>query len=199
MIQSRKMEKSREHIRKMVVISMLSGISLFLGLSGLGFITLPGFRLTIMHIPVIIGGIIEGPIVGALVGLIFGLFSMYQNFTAPGPTSFIFWNPIIALIPRILVGIVSFYVYSLLKKKLKNKKFAIGIAAIAATLTNTIGVLGLTYIIYLEDYAKTLDISTDLVGGVLLGAGIGNGIPEALLSALITIPVVIRVLKIKKN
>lgn len=199
MIQSRKMEKSREHIRKMVVISMLSGISLFLGLSGLGFITLPGFRLTIMHIPVIIGGIIEGPIVGALVGLIFGLFSMYQNFTAPGPTSFIFWNPIIALIPRILVGIVSFYVYSLLKKKLKNKKFAIGIAAIAATLTNTIGVLGLTYIIYLEDYAKTLDISTDLVGGVLLGAGIGNGIPEALLSALITIPVVIRVLKLKNR
>ena len=199
MIQSRKMEKSREHIRKMVVISMLSGISLFLGLSGLGFITLPGFRLTIMHIPVIIGGIIEGPIVGALVGLIFGLFSMYQNFTAPGPTSFIFWNPIIALIPRILVGIVSFYVYSLLKKKLKNKKFAIGIAAIAATLTNTIGVLGLTYIIYLEDYAKTLDISTDLVGGVLIGAGIGNGIPEALLSALITIPVVIRVLKLKNR
>lgn len=199
MIQSNKIGKSTTNIRKMVVISMLSGISLFLGVSGLGFITLPGFRLTIMHIPVIIGGIIEGPIVGAIVGLIFGLFSMYQNFTAPGPTSFIFWNPIIALVPRILVGVVSFYVYNFLKNKIKNPKFTIGISAIVATLTNTIGVLGLTYIIYLENYAKTLGISTDIVGATLFATGVGNGIPEALLSAVITIPVITSVLKIKKK
>lgn len=199
MIQSKEMGKSREQIRKMVVVSMLSGISIFLGLSGLGFVTLPAFRLTIMHIPVIIGGIIEGPIVGALVGLIFGLFSMYQNFTAPGPTSFIFWNPIVALVPRILVGIVAFYVYNLLKNKLKNHKLSIGIAAIAATLINTIGVLGFTYIFYLNDYAQALNISPNIVGATLLGVGVGNGIPEALLSALITIPVIIGVLKIKKN
>lgn len=74
-----------------------------------------------MHVPVIIGAIIEGPVVGALVGLVFGLFSMYQNFTAPGPTSFIFWNPIIAIIPRVLVGIVAYYVYRTLYNKIKRK------------------------------------------------------------------------------
>lgn len=199
MIQSKQIGKSREQIRKMVVVSMLAGISIFLGVSGLGFITLPAFRLTIMHIPVIIGGIVEGPIVGALVGLIFGLFSMYQNFTAPGPTSFIFWNPIVALVPRILVGVVAFYVYRLLKNKFKKQNLSIGIAAICATLVNTIGVLGFTYIFYLESYAEALGISPSIVGTTLLGIGVGNGIPEALLSALITIPVVIGIVKIKRN
>lgn len=188
--------RSSSYIKKLVLVSMLSGISIFLGLSGLGFITLPIFRVTIMHIPVIIGGILEGPIVGGLVGLIFGLFSMYQNITAPGPTSFIFWNPIIALIPRILVGIVAYYVYQLIKSKIKNKKIAIGVASLIATLTNTIGVLGLTYIIYLEKYAEALSISTSAVGYTLLGVGTTNGIPEAIISALICIPVIIGAQKV---
>lgn len=199
MIQSKEIGKSREQIRKMVVVSMLAGISIFLGVSGLGFVTLPAFKLTIMHIPVIIGGIIEGPVVGALVGLIFGLFSMYQNFTAPGPTSFIFWNPIVALVPRVLVGVVAFYIYKILKNKIKNQKLSIGIAAIAATLVNTVGVLGFTYIFYLDKYAEALGISSNIVGTTLLGIGVGNGIPEALLSALITIPVILGIIKIKRN
>lgn len=82
--------KSKFSVRQIAMIGMLSAISIFLGLTGLGFIPIPPVKATIMHIPVIIGAIVEGPIVGSLVGLVFGLFSMYQNFTAPGPTSFIF-------------------------------------------------------------------------------------------------------------
>lgn len=199
MIQKEQKWRSGQQIRKMVIIAMLSGISIFLGVSGLGFITLPAFRLTIMHIPVIIGGIIEGPLVGAFVGLMFGLFSMYQNFTAPVLTSFIFWNPIIALIPRIFIGIAAFYVYKLLRKKLKNQKLSIAIASIVASLVNTIGILGFTYIFYLDKYATAKQISPNVVGTALLGIGVANGLPEALLSALICTPVVIGILKIKRN
>ncbi|MGN0144528.1 MAG: ECF transporter S component, partial [Clostridium sp.] len=117
------MEKSNNRklsIRQITMVGMLSAISIFLGVSGLGFIPIPPVRATIMHVPVIIGAIVEGPIVGALVGLVFGLFSMYQNITAPGPTSFLFWNPIIALVPRILIGVVAYYVYNFLHKKIKT-------------------------------------------------------------------------------
>ncbi|ATD56247.1 ECF transporter S component [Clostridium chauvoei] len=193
------MSGSRGHVRKMVMIAMLSGISIFLGVSGLGFITLPIFRLTIMHVPVIIGAILEGPIVGATVGLMFGLFSMYQNFTAPTLTSFVFYNPIVALVPRVLIGIVAYYIYKLLKNIIKNKSVTIGISAVLATLTNTVGVLGLTYLLYLEQYAAARDISTTAVSGTLLAIGVSNGIPEAIVSALITIPVVLGILKIKKQ
>ena len=79
----RKMTAS-EKTRRLVIIGALGGISIFLGVSGIGIIRLPLFSITVMHIPVIIGALLEGPFVGAAIGLIFGLFSMYQNFTAPG-------------------------------------------------------------------------------------------------------------------
>ena len=151
-------------LRQMVIVGMLSGISIFMGLTGLGFIPLPFMKATIMHIPAIIGAIVEGPIVGALVGGVFGLFSIYQAFTAPMPTSFIFYNPIIAIVPRVLIAIVAYYVYKFLKNKLKKESLAIGIASVLATLTNTIGVLGLTYVFYLDKYAHVLGIEPSAAG-----------------------------------
>ena len=151
-----------------------------------------------MHIPVIIGAILEGPLVGGSIGLIFGLFSMYQNITAPNLTSFIFMNPMIALLPRILIGIVTYYVYDFIKNKFKNKSISIGVASIAGTLTNTIGVLGLTYILYLDRYAAAKQISTDMVAGALLTVVGTNGIAEAIASAVIAIPVITALSKIRK-
>lgn len=190
---------SSSKTRRLVLIGALGGISIFLGISGLGLIRLPIFSLTIMHIPVIIGALLEGPVVGISVGLIFGLFSMYQNITAPGLTSFIFWNPIVALIPRMLIGIVAYYSFKLFKSKIKNTGVCAGIAAVLGTLTNTIGVLGLTYILYLDQYAQAREISREAVAGTLLTVGLTNGIPEAIVSALITIPIVVTMLKLKRN
>ena len=136
----KKNNNSSSKTRRLVLIGALGGISIFLGISGLGLIRLPIFSLTIMHVPVIIGALLEGPIVGIAVGLIFGLFSMYQNITAPGVTSFIFWNPIVALIPRMLIGVVAYYSFKLLKSQIKNTGICAGVAAILGTLTNTIGV-----------------------------------------------------------
>ena len=191
--------KPRFSTRQMTMIGMLSAISIFLGLTGLGFIQIPPVRATIMHIPVIIGAIVEGPLVGAFVGLVFGLFSMYQNITAPGPVSFIFWNPIIALVPRILIGIVAYYVYSLIKKKLKSQSFSIAVASICATLINTIGVLGLTYIFYLEKYSAILGINPETAGLAIATIGATNGIPEAIVSAVISVPIIIAMLRIKRQ
>ena len=190
---------SSSKTRRLVRIGARVGISKFLGISGLGLIRLPIFSLTIMHVPVIIGALLEGPIVGIAVGLIFGLFSMYQNITAPGLTSFIFWNPIVALIPRMLIGIVAYYSFKLLKSKIKSTGVCAGFAAILGTLTNTIGVLGLTYILYLDRYAQAREISREAVAGTLLTVGLTNGVPEAIVSALITIPIVVTMLKIKRN
>lgn len=189
---------SKFSIRQITMIGMLSGISIFLGLTGLGFIPIPPVKATIMHIPVIVGGILEGPIVGAAVGLIFGLFSMYQAFTAPFPTSFIFWNPLIALLPRILIGVVAYYVYAFLKNKIKKQTIAIGVASVLATMTNTIGVMGLTYIIYLDKYAEKLNISREMATAGITTVITFNGSIEAIVSALICIPVILSIYKIKK-
>lgn len=197
------MEKTTEKrilsIRQMTIIGMLSAISIFLALSGLGFISIPPVRATIMHIPVIIGAIVEGPIVGALVGLIFGLFSMYQNFTAQTPTSFIFWNPIVALIPRILIGVTAYYMYMFLKNKVKKKSISVGIAAVCGSLVNTIGVLALAYIFYLDRFANALGINSSAAIKSIALLGVSNGIPEAAISCLVSIPVVLAMLKVKNS
>lgn len=190
--------KRKLGLHQMVVVGMLSGISIFMGLTGIGFIPLPFMKATIMHIPAIIGAIIEGPLVGALVGGVFGLFSIYQAFTAPLPTSFIFYNPIIAIVPRVLIAIVAYYVYKFLKSKIKKESLAIGIASVLATLTNTVGVLGLTYVFYLDKYAHVLGIAPSAAGAAIATVGVTNGIPEAILSAIITIPVITTLKKIKK-
>ncbi|WP_408732781.1 ECF transporter S component [Clostridium butyricum] len=194
-----KLKNRRLSIRQMTMIGMLSAISIFLGITGLGFIPLPTMRATIMHVPVIIGAIIEGPVVGALVGLVFGLFSMYQNFTAPGPTSFIFWNPIIAIIPRVLVGIIAYYVYRALYNKIKKESISIATASLLASFTNTAGVLSLAYLFYLEKYSAALGINPDTAAVAIAGIGITNGIPEAIVSSVICVPVIIAISKIKKS
>jgi uncharacterized membrane protein len=116
------MVKERKlNVRKMTIIGVLGGISAVLGMTPLGFIPVGPTRATIMHIPVIIGAITEGPIVGGLVGLIFGLFSIFQAVTNPTPVSFVFLNPLVSVVPRVLIGIISHYVYKSLKD-LGNKK-----------------------------------------------------------------------------
>lgn len=186
---------SKFSTRQLAVIGMLSSISIILGVTGLGFIPIPPVKATIMHVPVIIGAILEGPLVGAMVGLIFGIFSIVQAITTPTPVSFVFMNPLVSVLPRVLIGITSYYVYAAVKSK--SKPLAITIGAVVGTITNTIGVLGMIYIIYLGPYAKTLNLSLSAAKKGILVIAITNGIPEAILSAVIIVSVVTAVNKIK--
>jgi uncharacterized membrane protein len=186
--------KRRLQTRQLTMVGLLSGISILLSVTPLGFIPIPPISPTIMHIPVIIGALIEGPLVGALIGAIFGLTSMIRAFTTPTVTSFIFWNPLISVGVRILIGVVSGYLY----RALKNRKSGIAVSAFLGSMTNTVGVLGLAYMIYFEAFAKALGFTKEAATMGLLSIAATNGIPEAVLSVLITMPVVLAYKKIKK-
>jgi uncharacterized membrane protein len=150
-----------------------------------------------MHIPVIIGAILEGPLVGALVGLIFGVFSIIQSITSPTPISFVFMNPIVSVLPRICIGIASYYVYYLIKKR--KKSVSIPIAAAIGSIINTVGVLGFIFVIYVTPYAKALNISVSAAKKGIITVGAINGIPEAILSVIITTAVVSAVTRIRRR
>lgn len=184
-------------VKQLTVIGMLSAISIVLGVTGLGFIPIPPVKATIMHIPVIIGAILEGPLVGALVGLIFGVFSIIQSITSPTPISFVFMNPIVSVLPRICIGIASYYVYYLIKKR--KKSVSIPIAAAIGSIINTVGVLGSIFIIYVTPYAKALNISVSAAKKGIMTVGAINGIPEAILSVIITTAVVGAVTRIRRR
>jgi uncharacterized membrane protein len=180
--------------RQLTVIGLLSSISILLSVTPLGYIPIPPISPTIMHVPVIIGAIIEGPLVGATIGAIFGLTSLIRSFTVPSPINFIFWNPIISVGVRILIGVVSGYVY----RAIKNRKGSVAVTAVLGSLTNTIGVLGLAYIFYFARFAEALGLTEGAATLGILGIAATNGIPEAILSALITVSVVAAYKKMKK-
>lgn len=107
--------------KNLTTVGILGAIVIMLGLTPLGFIPLGVLTITSLHIPVIIAGILEGPVVGGLVGLIFGFFSLFNAMTRPTPISFVFYNPLISIMPRILIGVVTGLVYRALKDKDNNK------------------------------------------------------------------------------
>ncbi|MEN3203206.1 MAG: ECF transporter S component [Atribacterota bacterium] len=152
--------------RDITVSALLAASAIVLGATGLGFVPVPtpAGRATIMHIPTILAGILEGPFVGGVVGLIFGLYSF---FTTAVP---FLRDPIIAIVPRILIGVVAALTFRVTRKS--------GIAAVTGTVTNTGGVLGLAV---LRGY---------LPGKVALGIAATHGIPEVIVAAIIVMLIV---------
>jgi uncharacterized membrane protein len=183
--------------RQITIIGMLSAISIVLGATGIGFIPLPIVKATFMHVPVIIGALIEGPIVGLCIGVIFGIFSIIQNITNPSLLFFAFINPLVSVLPRALIGITTYYSYKL--PFLKKEVLKIGLGAAIGSLTNTVGVLGAIYLLYADKYASATNISVDAAGKAILGVAVVNGLPEALIAVLITIPIVLAVRGIRKR
>lgn len=167
----------QKRTRQLVVTGVMGAISVLLGLTHWGFIPwFGGVSLTIMHVPVIIGAVLEGPIVGLGIGLIFGVFSMLQAAIAPtSPADTWFTNPVLAVLPRLAIGPVAYMVWQMLKKIPVVGLIAAGLAG---SLTNTVLVLG---VIGLLGYVPWVAI-----GGII----ISNGLLEAGLSAVITLVVV---------
>lgn len=184
-LDAKKKNVSKFNTRRLVIISILGTVSIVLGMTPLGFIPLGFAKATTMHIPVIIGAIIEGPIVGIAVGLIFGVTSIIQSFTAPTPISFIFWNPLVSILPRVAIGIVAYYSFTVLRKITKKDNVSAGIAAFLATATNTIGVLGMAYVLYAQQLVESMGLPQGGAAAFLGSIAATNGIAEATASCVI--------------
>ncbi|MGV3487067.1 MAG: ECF transporter S component [Tuberibacillus sp.] len=159
-------------VRKIVIAGVLSAIAILLGVTRLGYIPVPtaAGNATIMHVPVIIGGIMEGWGVGLIIGLIFGV-SSFLNATLP-----LFKDPLVAILPRLFIGIIATLSYVGLRRA--NEYLAVGVSAFLGSMTNTILVLAMAVI---RNY---------LTWGAALTVAVTNGIPEAIVAVIITLAVV---------
>ncbi|MBN9648853.1 ECF transporter S component [Terrisporobacter glycolicus] len=186
MINTRASAQRRLNVRKMTIVGVLSAISIMMSmLPFIGYIPIGPIKATIMHIPVIIGAIIEGPLVGATIGLIFGLTSLWNAITQPVLLSPLFINPLVSVLPRILIGIVAYYVYQGVYK-LSKKVYASGfVAGIIGSIANTAGVLGMIYILYADKYLALMEQQGSSAAKLLFGVVLTSGVPEALIAGLI--------------
>ncbi len=167
----------QERTRKIVITGIMGAIAIFLGLTRWGFIPwIGGVSLTIMHVPVIIGAVLEGPLVGVAIGLIFGIFSMIQAAVAPNfPSDTWFTNPLLSILPRLFIGPLAWLVWRALRRIPVVGLIAAGVTG---SLTNTILVLGM------------IGVLGHLPWVALGPIAVANGLPEAGVSALIVLVVV---------
>ena len=191
-------QKKKTDVRRMAIIGVLSAISIMLSMTPLGFIPIGPTNATIMHIPVIIGAIIEGPVVGITVGFIFGATSLLKALTMPTITSFAFVNPLVSVLPRMLIGIVAYYVYKLTIKFTKNVFVSGWITGVIGSLVNTAVVLGMIYILYGARYAEALGESASAAKTLILTLVATNGIPEAIVGGFVVSAVCVVFNKRKK-
>ncbi|ADL08800.1 ECF transporter S component [Thermosediminibacter oceani] len=148
--------------KSLAIAGVLGAVSIVLGMTPLGFIPVPtaAGHATIMHIPAVLAGVLEGPVTGGLVGLIFGLHSFIRM------GSPLFADPVIAVLPRIMIGVVAHLAYRLTG--------SVALAAALGTVTNTAGVLGLAVV---RGY---------IAAPVAWGIAVTHGFPEVVVAVLLT-------------
>ena len=195
--------RQSERIRQMVIAAMLSAIVAVLTFTPIGMIPLPPPlpSATTVHIPVLVAALVEGPVVGLIVGAVFGICSLIRAWQLGilGLTLF-FRNPVISVLPRLLVPLIAFGVWYAWGKAVKRNpltdKLGAAIAAIVGTVANTVMCLGLIALIYGGDLTVMLNemISAgnadaaylDNAGAWLVGVvGVPNGIAECIVAAII--------------
>lgn len=199
---------TRERTRGLILLSMFTAIIFLLAFTPIGLIDLPLIKATILHVPVIVGSILLGPRKGAFLGFVFGLCSLLKNTLAPSLLSFAFspfmpvpgmeygslWALVICFVPRVLVGVLPWFVYRAVAVLFRNhskggRSIGVVAAGIVGAFTNTILVMGLIFVVFQEAYAAVKDIPVDAVLGVILGVVGANGIPEAIVAAVL-VPVI---------
>jgi energy-coupling factor transport system ATP-binding protein len=181
----------QEKVRRIAAGGMLSAVIIVLGITRLGLIPwVAGASLTIMHVPVIIGAILEGPIVGMFIGFIFGAFALIQSAISPaGPMDVLFVNPLISVLPRMCIGPAAWGLYMLFSGQIgkwnRDKKITairetpgIIIGALGGSLVNTIFVL------------SAIAISGNIPWTMVYAVAVANGIPESVAAAIIVLTVV---------
>ena len=125
-----------EKTYELVLMALFTAIIVIMAFTPLGYIPLVVINATIIHIPVILGALFLGPKKGAFLGFVFGFTSFINNtFKAVTPSAFVF-SPVLAanvvgvsgifkslyicFVPRILVGVVPYFVYIGLRSLLKS-------------------------------------------------------------------------------
>ena len=212
------MNKRKIRIQKLTLAAFFVAIEILMAITPIGYIPVGAINITMMHLPVILAGMILGPAYGGLMGFVFGMTSMLKNTFTPNITSFCF-SPFItvggvhgnfaslfiAFVPRIALGVLSFYIYVFLRRALKageseeelnkkNNRYRIVASAVSAgvnTLIHTLFVMGSIWLFFGQAYANAAGIG---VGAVILTVLTSNGILEIILASIV-VPALVRALK----
>lgn len=149
--------------KDLVTAGLLGAVCIVLGATGLGMIPVPSIagKATIMHIPVILAGVLQGPFVGGMTGAIMGVYSFLT------PAGAIPADPIVRILPRILIGVVAAYTFRIFRKK---PQVGAALAGLTGTMTNTAGFMGLAIVMGYLPWEAALTVIPQFLAELVLAA-----------------------------
>lgn len=179
----------RQSIHRITRLGILIAIIVLMTfIPNIGYIQTGVLSITTIHIPVIVGAALLGPIGGLVLGAAWGLTSFFKVLSMPSTIeTAIFLNPLVSILPRILVGLIISYTTIGLGHLVKNKDLKYALIAAVGTLSNTVLVLSAIFI-----FAQSGILSFNQAFSVIVTIIIStNGLLELTL-AVILIPIIIR-------
>ena len=204
---------NKKAIKEMVLTALFSAIVILMAFTPLGYVPLGVINATIIQIPVIVGALFCGPMHGAFLGFLFGFTSFLKNTITPATLSAFVFSPVLAanmfgikgvlfstficFVPRILVGIIPYFIYKGIKNFSKWKTLNFAVAGVIGAFTNTFLVMGSIYVLYKDAYAAAQGLDPSTVLGVIAGIIGFNGVIEAVLSGVLVSALGVVLVKIK--
>lgn len=192
------------HTLRLAQLGVLSGLILLMTFVPFtGYISYGVLSITLIHIPVLIGAVVMGPGAGAILGGVWGVSCIVKALIAPPSPleGLIFWNPLVALLPRVLAGLAAGWVFRLAARAGgKWEHIAAGAAAALGAVTNTVLVMGAIYLLYGTKLGPELGVNLVTFGGLLryILAAFGlNGVLEIAVGIVLTVPVSAALRKIR--
>lgn len=140
--------------RKLTICALFIALEMILAFTPLGMIPVAGLSITLMNIPVLIAILMEGWAVGGVVAFSFGAISLYKSLTSMGFFDQLFRNPLIAILPRLMVvpavmGAFTLTCWLVSRRRAKRgiekrgaPRVAYAMAAGVGSLANTVFTLG---------------------------------------------------------
>ncbi|MBQ5430335.1 MAG: ECF transporter S component [Lachnospiraceae bacterium] len=147
--------KEKKQTSALVLTGLFTAIIIIMSVTPLGYIPLGVINATIIHIPVILGALYCGPKRGAFLGFVFGMTSFIKNTVAPATLSAFVFSPVLAasqfgvagvfksaficFVPRILVGVLPYFVYVLVRKLTTIRYSAVWMVLLNGLLSALVG------------------------------------------------------------
>ena len=184
--------------KELVTTSVFSALIVILGYTPLGLIPLPTMTATILHIPVAVGAILYGPTIGLTLGTVMGLTTLSKAILAPvSPLDPLFRNPLVSVLPRALMGILTAYAFIAFSKMIRKSSISIGIAAAIASIANTVFTLGALVIVYSKQVGAILEQLEFPGTAIAFAMGIAgtSGVAETIITVIIVVPIIIALRK----
>ena len=191
------MENTRYRTQKLALQALLTAIVAVLQMMGIA-IRFGVFAVSLVGVPVIIGGALMGPLAGAWLGLVFGVTVLLSGDAA----LFFAWNPVatvfIVLLKGTLAGLAAAALYRLLEKK--NGFLAALAAAVAYPVVNT-GVFFLGCMLFFLDDCIQFAANLGITGSgpvVVMSVFIGFNFFFELALDLVLCPIIVRIINARR-